>query len=78
MSPEANSMKVNAMTPQVEMAKKQVTQALASAKVHLARAEKDIHKKIQTHPEQAVLIASAIGIAVGALATYGILKTKKK
>ncbi len=71
-------MKTDAMTPQVEMAKRQVTKALASAKVHLQRAEKDIHKKIHTNPEQAVLIASAIGVAVGALATYGILKSRKK
>lgn len=63
---------------QIEMAKKSVTKALASAKTHLQRAEKDIHKKIQTNPEQAVLIASAIGVAVGALATYGILKSRKK
>lgn len=58
--------------------KKDAKEALAAAKAEFNQAEKIIDKKIRTHPEEAVLVAAAIGAAVGALATYGALKKKKK
>jgi len=61
-----------------ELAKKRAKAAMAQAKVKFKAAEKVMDKKIQTHPEQAVLIAGAIGAAIGALATYEVLKSKGK
>ena len=60
------------------VAKKKAKEALAVAKVKFAAAHKSIDKKIETHPDQAVLIAAALGAAVGALATYAVTKKKKK
>ena len=58
--------------------KKDAKEALAKAKIEFNQAEKIIDKKIRTHPEEAVLVAAAIGAAIGALATYSALKKKKK
>ena len=60
------------------IARKRAKAAMAQAKVKFKAAEKAMDKKIQTHPEQAVLIAGAIGAAIGALATYEVLKSKGK
>jgi ElaB/YqjD/DUF883 family membrane-anchored ribosome-binding protein len=60
------------------IAKKDAKEALAIAKAKFEKAHKDIDKQIESHPEQAVLVAATLGAAVGALATYGVLKRKKK
>lgn len=62
----------------VEKMKKQAQQAMANAKAHLRKAEKDVAAKIKKNPEQAVLIAAAVGAAVGALATFAVTRGKKK
>ncbi len=66
------------MEKQIEAAKRQAAKVMDKAQVHLKQARKNIDAKIKTNPEEAVLIASAIGVALGALATYGILKSRKK
>ncbi|MDO8661417.1 MAG: hypothetical protein Q7K43_06000 [Candidatus Woesearchaeota archaeon] len=59
-------------------AQKKAKETLAVAKVKFKEAEKVVAKKIQTHPEQAVLIAAALGAVVGALVTYGAMKNSAK
>lgn len=71
-------MKAKINAREVEMAKKNVTKALASARTQYSRLEKDVRKKINSNPEQAMLIAGAIGAAIGAVATHTILNRKKK
>jgi ElaB/YqjD/DUF883 family membrane-anchored ribosome-binding protein len=66
------------MDKQIKLAQKQATKMLDKAQVQLKQARKNIEGKIKTNPHEAMLIASAIGVAVGALATYGILNKKKK
>ena len=61
----------------LNIAKKDAKEALAIAKVKFEKAHKAIDKKIETHPEQAVLVAATLGAAIGALAAYKILKRKK-
>jgi len=61
----------------MDIAKKDAKKALAIAKVKFEQAHKVIDKKIETHPEQAVLVAATLGAAIGALATYAVLKKKK-
>jgi len=62
----------------LEVARKDAKAALAKAKAKFKEAEKHLDKKIQSHPEQAVLVAGAIGAAVGGLVAYSVLKNKKK
>lgn len=62
----------------VAVAKKKAKEALAAAKIKFAAAHKSIDKKIETHPDEAVLIAATLGAAVGALAGYAVAKKKKK
>ena len=62
----------------VALAKKEAKEVMTKAKAKLKEAELAVDKKIQTHPEQAVLIAGAIGAAVGAIAAYGIMHSKAK
>ncbi|MFA6419969.1 MAG: hypothetical protein WCW13_04145 [archaeon] len=58
--------------------RKQAKEALIHAKAKFREAEKVVNKKIQTHPEKAVLIAAAIGATIGAIATYGAIKSSSK
>lgn len=63
---------------QMDAVKKQAEQAMAAAKAHLRGAEKKVVARIKKNPEQAVLIAAAVGAAVGAIATFSAMKGKKK
>jgi len=56
---------------------KQAAKIVSDAKVQLKNAQKGIDEKIKSNPEEAVVIAAAVGVALGALATYGVLKKKK-
>jgi ElaB/YqjD/DUF883 family membrane-anchored ribosome-binding protein len=57
--------------------KKKAKAALAAAKAKFNKAHAAIDKKIETHPDKAVLVAGALGAAVGGLAVYALLKKKK-
>jgi len=57
---------------------KQAKEALEAAKVKFKKVEKVVHKKIQTHPEQAMLIAATVGAVIGALAIYGVMNNAGK
>ena len=61
----------------MEVAKKDAKAALAKAKAKFNEAHKSIDKKIESHPEQAVLVAATLGAAIGALAAYKVIKRKK-
>jgi|GEM_PF-1653613 len=82
----AKSKKINPAIARAEaqakkalaIARKDAKKALATAKAKFKAAEKHLDKKIQSHPEQAVLVAGAIGAAVGGLVAYSVLKNKKK
>lgn len=74
---EENDMNAK-MEKEINLAQKKAAKVLDKAQAHLKQARKNIDAKIKTNPEEAVMIASAIGVALGALATYGILKSKKK
>lgn len=71
-------MNVRIDTKQVDKVKKDAEKALAKATQSLQKAQKDVAKRIRENPEHAVLIAAAVGAAVGALATIGVMKRKKK
>lgn len=61
----------------VEKVKVQAQKAMVTAKAHLKKAEKEVAAKIRKNPEQAVLIAAAVGAAVGAIATFAVTRKKK-
>ncbi len=61
----------------VEKVKAQAEKAMQTAKAHLKKAEKDVAARIRKNPEQAVLIAAAVGAAVGAIATFVATRKKK-
>ncbi len=65
------------MNMEVEKVKAQAQKAMVTAKAHLKKAEKDVAAKIKKNPEQAVLIAAAVGAAVGAIATFAATRRKK-
>lgn len=62
----------------IQAAQKHAAKAMDKAQVQLKQARKNIDARIKTNPEEAVLIASAIGVAMGALAAYGVMRGKKK
>ena len=61
----------------MEKMKAQAEKAMQTAKAHLKKAEKDVAARIRKNPEQAVLIAAAVGAAVGAIATFAATRKKK-
>ena len=61
----------------LEKMKAQAEKAMQTAKAHLKKAEKDVAARIRKNPEQAVLIAAAVGAAVGAIATFAATRKKK-
>lgn len=66
------------MEKQIKIAQKEAAKVMNKAQAQLNQAKKNIEAKIKTNPKEAIMVASAIGVALGALATYGILKSKKK
>ncbi len=58
--------------------KKKAKAALAAAKAKFQKAHAAIDKKIETHPDKAVLVAGALGAAIGGLVAYKLLKGKKQ
>ena len=61
----------------IAASKKKAKAALAAAKAKFQKAHAAIDKKIETHPDKAVLVAGALGAAIGGLAVYTLLKKKK-
>ena len=72
--------KINARiaTKQVDKVKKDAEKAIVQATNALKKAQKDVANRIRKNPEHAVMIAAAVGAAVGAIATFGAMKKKKK
>ncbi len=66
------------MEKQIKIAQKEAAKVMNKAQAQLKQARKNIEARVKTNPKEAVMVASAIGVALGALATYGILKSKKK
>ena len=73
----ANKAIKKAMQKEVALARKKAQKVVAEAKAHLKHAEKQIDAKIKKNPEEAMAIAAAVGVALGALAAYGVMKRKK-
>ena len=66
------------MEKQIKIAQKEAAKVMNKAQAQLKQARKNIEARVKTNPKEAVMVASAIGVALGALATYGILKSNKK
>ena len=66
------------MEKQIKIAQKEAAKVMNKAQAQLKQARKNIEARVKTNPKEAVMVASAIGVALGALATYGIVKSKKK
>ncbi|MFA6065269.1 MAG: hypothetical protein WCW44_03820 [archaeon] len=62
----------------IAASKKKAKAALAAAKAKFNKTHAAIDKKIETHPDKAVLVAGALGAAIGGIAVYSLLKGKKK
>ena len=57
---------------------KKAKQKLATAKKKFVAAEKKIHSVLKKHPERAVLVATALGAAIGAAVTAGMKHKKRR
>jgi ElaB/YqjD/DUF883 family membrane-anchored ribosome-binding protein len=73
-----SSKKVLKSNTEDKSMQKQAVEAFENVKEKFHVAQKHLEKQIKENPKKAILIAGAIGIALGGITVYALTRKKKK